>query len=70
MFIKNAEKIKYLKYCPFIPWNYQIAEDIAITMELDSDLKKDYEIYQSDDDAEYLYFVKEGIVLLERTRKI
>lgn len=70
LFVKNAEKIKYLKYCPFLTWNHSVAEDVATTMELIDDIEKDIEIYQYGDESDYLYFLKEGIVLLERFGKI
>lgn len=25
LFVKNSEKIKYLKYCPFLTWNHNLA---------------------------------------------
>ena len=32
LFLKNAEKIKYLKYCPFFLWSDQLSEDLASCM--------------------------------------
>ena len=34
IFMKNAEKIKYLKYCPFFVWTDLLAEDLAACMEM------------------------------------
>lgn len=32
LFLKNAEKIKYLKYCPFFIWADSLSEDLASAM--------------------------------------
>ena len=32
LYMKNAEKIKYLNYCPFLKWGQHLAEDVAATM--------------------------------------
>ena len=34
LFLKNAEKIKYLKYCPFFLWSDHLSEDLASCMSL------------------------------------
>jgi CRP-like cAMP-binding protein len=39
-------------------------------MKLIDNFEKDCEIYRNGDEAEDVYFVKEGIVLLERVGKI
>ena len=38
LYIKNTEKIKFMKYYPFLVWNQSLAEDIAISMDLIEDL--------------------------------
>ena len=58
-----------MKYCPFLVWSQNLAEDIAISIDFLDNLEKDQEIYKTESEADFLYFVKEGIVLLERLGK-
>lgn len=46
-----------------------MSEDLAVSMELISTNGKDELIYKEGDESDYVYFVKEGVVLLERIGK-
>ena len=65
IFLKNAEKIKYLKYCPFFIWSDHLSEDLAACMSL-TVFERGQSIYSRGDPADLIFFVKEGVVLLER----
>jgi len=69
LFLKNSEKIKYLKYCPFFLWSEHLSEDIASFMAMEV-FEKNTNIYQKGDPADNIYFVKEGVVLLERNQEL
>jgi hypothetical protein len=63
LFLKNAEKIKYLKYCPFFLWSDHLSEDLASAMTLEV-IEREQIIYSPGIQADCIYFVKEGVVLL------
>lgn len=50
-------------------WSQSLSEDLAVSMELISTNGKDELIYKEGDESDYVYFVKEGVVLLERIGK-
>lgn len=64
-FLEYAEKIKYLQYCPFFVGNQSLAEDIAAFVELRYFGREEI-LYQRGELPDCVYFVKEGVVLLER----
>lgn len=63
--MKNAEKIKFLKYCPFFLWSDHLSEDLAACMSFATYDREDT-LYLPGAPADCIYFVKEGVVLLER----
>jgi CRP-like cAMP-binding protein len=67
--LKNAEKIKYLKYCPFFLWSDQLSEDLASCMSFCT-FEKEEVIYFPHSPATHIFFVKEGVVLLERNEQV
>jgi hypothetical protein len=66
LFLKNAEKIKYLKYCPFFVWSDHLSEDLAACAEMVVHEREEV-IYTANGESTHIYFVKEGVVLLERS---
>lgn len=69
LFLKNAEKIKYLKYCPFFIWSDTLSEDLAACMTMEI-WDKGSTLFSKGDHADSIYFVKEGVVLLERSGQL
>ncbi len=69
LYLKNSEKIKFIQFCPFLIWKYQLTEDLASCMDMRHTEKEEI-IYQTNSSPDFIYFVKEGIVLLERNNKL
>jgi CRP-like cAMP-binding protein len=64
LFIWNAEKIKFLQNSPFLELkNKYYIEDIAMNM---NEITLYGHLYAKDDEADAVYWVKEGMVELER----